>query len=350
MSQYSAQGSITIKRLRNGDTCFISFKNNGVPLFQYVDTNTGTVSPDWTIAENQPILTPQVTSARGNTVVLSGHQWAYNGILLVFNGATSGDWTTDTTGKFQLNSTSGALKIIKNLASKDNPASDTLHYTCSASVAGVEQTLEKDIDIQIQSAGASSYTGTVTPTVSTLSKQEPQAILNTKLFLGGTEVSEYVVKWYKDSELWSEKSGKNITVTREEVDSTQLIIAEFYLSSTDTQAVDRDAVRITDAQDSYEIKHRIVNSDGSTATTSTSREVDVNKPVYVQAYVVDTGTNSEVSIAGNWKMMVMDKDKWEIMRTIAAEGAATIMGTITTDDTDKDGIQKDVEVVSEVEW
>ncbi len=350
MSQYSAQGSITIKRLRNGDTCFISFRNNGVPLFQHVDVNTGAVSPDWTVAENQPTLTPQVTSARGSKVVLSGHQWSYNGILLVFSGETSGEWTADTTGKFRLNASTGALKIVANLASKDNPASDTLHYACSASVAGVEQTLEKDVDIQIQSAGASSYTGTLTATTGQLTEAEPTATLATKLFLGGTEVTDYAVKWYRDDELWSAKSGKSITVTRSEIDSAQLIVAEFYLSATDTAPVDRDAVRIIDATDEYKIEHRIVNADGSTATAATNREVDTDKPVYVQAYVVNVKSGLEATIAGDWKMMVYDKDAWEITRTLTASGAATITGTITTADTDRDGVQKDVEVVSEVEW
>ena len=71
---YSAQGSITIKRLRNGDNFFISLEvTNGIPLFQGVDEKTGAVSPDWTVAANQPIITPRVTSARGNSVSLSMH-------------------------------------------------------------------------------------------------------------------------------------------------------------------------------------------------------------------------------------------------------------------------------------
>lgn len=69
MSNYSAQGSITIKRLRNGDSLYVSFDTNGKPLYQGVDTSTGSVSPDWTVAANQPIITPKVTSVRGNTVV-----------------------------------------------------------------------------------------------------------------------------------------------------------------------------------------------------------------------------------------------------------------------------------------
>ena len=96
MSDYSAQGSITIKRLRNGDSLYISFNTNGKPLYQGVDTSTGSVSPDWTVAANQPIITPKVTSVRGNTVVRSSHQWKWNGQTLLFTGATSadGNWRT----------------------------------------------------------------------------------------------------------------------------------------------------------------------------------------------------------------------------------------------------------------
>lgn len=55
MVAYSAQGSITIRKLRSGDTYFISLGLNGKPLYQGVDPTTGAVSPDWTVAENQPI-------------------------------------------------------------------------------------------------------------------------------------------------------------------------------------------------------------------------------------------------------------------------------------------------------
>ena len=93
MSNLSAQGSITVKRLRNGDTFFISLDLNGVPLYQGVDPVTGDVPPDWRVAANQPVITPKVTSARGNIVSLGGHQWSYNGQVLVFTGASSGNWT-----------------------------------------------------------------------------------------------------------------------------------------------------------------------------------------------------------------------------------------------------------------
>ncbi len=47
---YSAQNSITIKRLRSNDSLMLTFENNGIPLFQAVDEESGAVSPDWSIA------------------------------------------------------------------------------------------------------------------------------------------------------------------------------------------------------------------------------------------------------------------------------------------------------------
>lgn len=349
MSTVSAQGSITIKRLRNGDTFFISFDNNGVALFQSVDPVSGLVAPDWTIAENQPIITPRVTSSRSLSVSLAGHTWVYNGVALDFSGAAAEGWVTDTTGKFKMNTSTGALRIIANLASVDNPASDTLQYSCVPTVAGVTYTegLSKSIDIQIQSGGASSYTGLLIASKSQLSSDEPTVTLKTQLFLGGIEQTSYTVVWWKDDEKWTAKTGKSISVSRGDVDGTQLFIAEFFVTGSDA-AVDRDAVRLIDTSDDFTVGHRIVNSDGSTA--SANREVAPGNPVYVQSYVVNVRTNTEYAVSGIWKSMVMDKDSWEILKTEASSGAATNMVAVTVAETDRDGQEKDVEVVSEVEW
>lgn len=342
----SAQGSITVKRLRTGDTFFISFTVSK-PLFQAVDQQTGNVSPDWTNADNQPVITPVVTSARSNSVTLNGHRWKYNGAELNFSGATSGDWTTDTTGKFQLNSTSGALKIIKNLASKDNMASDTLTYSCIPSVAGVEYTegLTKDIDIQIQSAGSNSYTGYVLASNPILREDTDTCTISTTLYLGGDAVEDYSVKWYKDNEEMTGETNKSLTVRRSDVDGMQLFIARFFVGGI-AEAVDSDAVRITDAADEYTVQHRI---------TSAAKEVDKGKDVTVEAYVVKIGSggSSELTaLAGRWRMDVMEKDAWSVLKTSSTGTGATEAThsiTVTTSETDAaDGTQRDVEVVSEV--
>lgn len=168
MGSFSAQGSITIKRVRSGDTLFISFDNNGIALYQAYNPDTGTISPDWSVASNQPTVTPVVTSSRGETVTLSGFTWYYNGILLQFTGAEDGSYVADSTGKFAMKTDDGTLKITDNLASEINYANDTLECQCVATVAGVEYSLTKSADIIIQSVGASSYGGTIVATTEQL--------------------------------------------------------------------------------------------------------------------------------------------------------------------------------------
>lgn len=255
---YSAQGSITIKRLRNGDTFFISLEiANGIPLFQGVDDKAGTVSPDWTVAANQPIIVPNVTSARGVSVSLSFHQWQYNGVTLNFNGATDSDgYKLDSTGIFKMNTTTGALRIVKNLASSTNIANDTLTYSCVATVGGTEYNLQKSIDVLIQTVGATSYAGYVNATTEQLTSSITSTTLSTKLWLGASELTSYYVKWYRDNTLWSAQNGKkSITVTNNDVDGTQLFIAEFYKDSSSTTPVFRAGIRIIDTSDDLSLIH-----------------------------------------------------------------------------------------------
>ena len=339
-NQYSAQGSITIKRLRNGDTLFISFDNNGKPLYQGVDTTTGAVSPDWTKAENQPMLIPKVTSARGASLTLTNHAWTYNGVALVFNGDTDGDFVKDSTGKFEMNPTTGALKIIGNLASKTNYANDTLSYSCTATVEGIEYNLTKDADVTIQSSGASSYTGFIMATTEQITAAVPNTTLKTQLQLATTNVLIYHVKWYKQDidHPWSDKNGqKNISVGRDDVNGTTLFIAEFYANEGDSTPVARAGIRIIDASDDFQIVYAI---------TSANKTVDEGKPVTVEGKIVNMRTNSTVTSADAvWQTRVMNTKKWTAIRTVNSNTV-----TITTADTDTEDGENDVEVVGSVTW
>lgn len=343
MSNNSTQGSITIKRLRNGDTFFISLEiANGIPLFQGVDDKAGTVSPDWTVAANQPIIVPNVTSARGASVSLSFHQWQYNGVTLNFNGTTDADgYKLDSTGTFKMNTTTGALRIVKNLASSTNIANDTLTYSCVATVGGVEYNLQKSIDILIQTVGATSYAGYVNATTEQLTSQKTSTVLSTKLWLGASELTNYYVKWYKDNTLWSAKNGmKTITVNREDVDGTQLFIAEFYKDSSSTTPVFRAGIRIVDVDDEFKVIF---------CYTSAQKDVDNGSPVTVKAKIVrflPDGSNQEITPTGvTWRIDVMDPKTWKAIKTVNTD---TVQ--ITTVETDRNGEMGDVEVVAEAEW
>ncbi len=332
---YSAQNSITIKRLRSNDSLTLTFENNGVPLFQAVDETSGAVSPDWSVAANQPVRTPKATSARGLSVSLSQYRWSYNGVSLNFNGAESGGWKNDSTGKFSLNSSTGAIKIIGNLASSTNMAGDTLTFSCVATTAGVEYNLTGELPIVIQNMGASSYYLAILANTEQLTSNVTSSTLTTKLYAGANAITDYYVKWYKDTVAWTDKNGqKNITVTRGDVDGTQLFIAEVYQSSSASQPIARAGVRIIDTADEFQINCYI---------TSTNKEVDDGHPVTVEAKIVNMTSGAVYNPSSStWTMDVMDKENWTSLKH-----SNTNSISVTTTETDRNGTQYDVDVVAE---
>lgn len=340
---YSAQGSITVKRLRNGDTIFLTFNLNGIALFQAYDEQAGAVVPDWTVDANRPVITPAASSTRGESVGLSGHVWKYNGTTLVFNGTTVGSYTMDSTGKFGLNLNNGALKIFANLASAQNTANDTLTYSCVATVLGLEYNLSKSVTVQIVKGGASSYTGLVIASATQLSSEVTSATINTQLWLAAAQQNSYYVKWYKDTVEWVEKRGNtSITVNRDDVNGSQLIIAEFYLSSGDVNFVARAGLSIVDIGDEIMIVPYI---------SSTNKEVDTNQPVTVSARVIKTSDSSILTPSNpTYLFLAMDGKTWTERKR-----STTSSITITTTETDIENESgnmeyHDIEVIVEIEF
>lgn len=340
MSTYSAQGSVTVKRLRNGELIFISLELNGKPLFQGVDEKTGIPTPDWSVADNQPIITPKVTTTRGNAADLSFHTWKYNGVTLNFNGAETDGWKLDSTGKFKMNVSTGALRIVANLASNVNCANDTLIYECVATINGVEYNESKSIDILIQTVGANGYTGFILASTEQLTSAKTTSTLKTMLMLGADEITSYYVKWYKDDTLWSAKNGlKEIEIDRDDVNGCQLFIAEFYKDSTSTTPLFRAGLPIWDVLDEYQM---------DIYPTSANKEVGPGQPVTVGAWIRNTTLNTIITPKNAaWSLRVMDKRDWTEIRRVNSN---TI--TITTADTDDPttGEINDVEVVGEVDF
>lgn len=327
-----------------------------MPLMQTVNASTGIPTPDWTTEANQPVLTPKINAASGNPVTISAHKWLYNGSELTFTGTTSDGWTLDATGRFRINRTTGALRIVGNLGGADNLDNDVLQYSCVATAGEVDYPMTRSIDIQILGSGAGAYYGMINATTEQLTATAPTATVSTRLFFGGEEISGYTVKWYKDEELWSAKgTGSSITVNRGDIDGAQLIIAEFYESADSESPVFRAGIRMIDTLDDYFVAHRYVVSATDRSTIGANIEVDQDKPVYLEAYVVNVRTNVELTgiTDAKWVSNIMDKDTWTSLLRIPATGentGATNLVTVTTAQTDKDNVEKDVVVVSEVEW
>lgn len=333
---FSAQNSITIKRLRSSDSLILTFGNNGIPLFQAIDEVSGAVSPNWEIPANQPVRMPNIISTRGLVVDILSHSWSYNGTLINFNGTTVGGWTNDSTGKFQINA-DGDIKIVKNLASTTNIAGDILSYTAQVSVAGVEYSLSGELEIVMQKMGASSYYATILAETETLSSTVTSTNLTTKLFQGVTEITNYHTKWFKDFVEWPEKAGqKNIVVTREDIGGAQLFIAEMYkTSAVEEPVIARAGIRILDVSDEYKVIVEI---------TSANKMVSEGNNVTVSAKIVNMKTGAVYAPAGAvWRLDVMDRENWTSLKT-----SATNTIVVTTAETDRNGNYYDVDVMAEV--
>lgn len=339
MSKYSAQAGITIRRLRNGDTLYLTLEIGDKPLFQAVDPQTGDVKPDWTVAANQPIITPNVNSTRQATVNLSNHSWMHNGAMLNFNGATSGGYTTDSTGKFACNLTTGALKIIANLASPSQMANDTLQYSVDATVSGVLYHLSKSIDVQIQAAGASSYFGFINASTMQLDSDHTSATLTANLWLSTSPVSTFYVKWYKGSTPWTAMNGqKTVTVNRDDIDASQLIICEFYQSSGDVAYVAKAAISLIDTLDEIAVVPYI---------SSNQKEVDTNHPVTVTARIIKVSDGSVLTPNNpTYKCEKYDGTTW----TKLGESNTSSINVTTADTDQNDGTSHEVVVIITVSF
>lgn len=272
-TNYSVQGCVPVRRLRNNDSLSISIESTQ-PLFQGVDANNdnATPFPNWeTDDAARPILTPNVKSAKGNIVSLSNHHWKYGDTLLVFSGSTSGTFQLTGDGKFGMDA-NGRLKIFKNLASSSSTSSDTLTYSGTAKIGDSStQDVSGFVTILIQPMGNNSYMGWITANRSILTDapNENTATLSARLWLSTTELTDFSVKW-KNSAGEVLGSDKTLTVTRDMVNGSTLIICEFYHKDAQNTCFRAGKV-MTDNADEYVIVGEVSNLIGDKAATITGR-------------------------------------------------------------------------------
>lgn len=272
-TNYSVQGCVLVRRVRNNDFLSISIESTQ-PLFQGVDANNdnATPFPNWeTDDAARPILTPVVKSVKGNIVSLSNHHWKYGDTLLVFSGSTSGTFQLTGDGKFGMDA-NGRLKIFKNLASSSSTSSDTLTYSGTAKIGDSStQDVSGFVTILIQPMGNNSYMGWITANRSILTdaQNENTATLSARLWLSTTELTDFSVKW-KNSAGEVLGSDKTLTVTRDMVNGSTLIICEFYHKDAQNTCFRAGKVMIDNA-DEYVIIGEVSNLIGDKAATITGR-------------------------------------------------------------------------------
>ena len=360
VTTFSAQGSITVRRLRTGDVLNLSMNTNGIALWQgYDPTGMGSVSPDWTVAANQPTRTPVLRSAKGNTVTMDDAKWFYNGSEIHW-GST--DYTadgktykvsSDFNGSFAYLASTGEIRIIKNLASASNTWNDELIFQCKAVCDNVGYDMEEVLTIEIVKGGASSYYATLVADSQLLTLADDTTNLRGELHLGVSDVQEFWVKVLNDESGFLGNAVKATShspfyqavkqISRADISGNASLTAYFYLENPDNNVsvlpVAKASIKIKDSGDMFDVMMRY---------TSANTEVDDGSPVTVQAYVVRMSDNSEYSLTGKnaiWNLYVMNVQDWSVLKSSTTD---TIQ--ITTAETDRNGEMYDVVVRGDVSW
>lgn len=256
----SISGSVTLKRLKKGATVILSLRTGDNALYQGWNTKAETALPDWTVAANQPVVTPEVTAtgASGIVATITTGAWAYNGMTLTVGSTSAGDgfYVCTNNTAFAINPSTWAIKIIKNIASATNTASDTLTFTCTGEVDGSEFAAESSTEIQLQILGNSAAAVHISgPCV--LSTDTDSVTLTAHFFVDGVEkTSGYAYKWTKEDgkALSNSGSGSKQTVTRDDIDAIGGVYCSVYKESDTKTALATDFHKMTDIDDEYELE------------------------------------------------------------------------------------------------
>lgn len=304
MDNISLSASIPVRRIIDGDTLSIWFTTNGVPLHQGLNPNDFTATPKWTENGDHPEITPHVNSARKNAVSLLTHKWKYNSVEIIFPSGTGWVKSSNFEGKFKMNTATGTLAIIGDLATRDNQDADVLEYTGMASVGSAAYEMSNSIDVLVTMLGSSAFFGDIIATTTMLGvyvngNEVTTSILTFKLQNSGGDVSKYSVKLYRGNEttpittIENAASGGSVTIHRDKtgeddklyVDGHQLFIAEFIVDGT---VVYRAGISIDDNADVYELV--LSESGGVNASTNSTVKPLVQKVKQKTAATVGNGT------------------------------------------------------------
>lgn len=347
------QGSIVVKRVRQGDTVTTRLESDKA-LYQGITDGGWLVNPDWTVAGNQPTITPKITTSlrTGELSIIAGSSiWKWNGMTLVFggDGVCTGVVGGATTGEglFHRDSTTGALKIIGNLATSGNTNIDKLRFDALVNT-GYETAIGADIEVRIELVGKNSYTGVVDTTAKTFKEGEVDSITATaRLTLGITTVAGFKTEWLAgESTIKAKSTDLTCAFSRADVSGSQIFLCNYYVTvdgsdklvstflfvlydGSDPYYVELVPVSqsdITDSNGSVEIKGTLKRRNDGIKVSPSSWEV-VAYNVRAQSIALSTGLNV-VDGCAHQVVLDDDTDKVEAGQT-EPNGDITLSATAT---------------------
>ena len=275
--------AFSVRFLRNGDQVvivrnIINHKGSGLALFQVVEPTTGVVTPNWdatdktgeeltAVLDAQPIIQLGVRSAYQYPAEIKSVTWYYNKALkFTLNGpewvTAAADADNPDAQKFQarIDGNNFQLKIVGNLASKENVANRQITYDVTYACNGMTDKVQGSVDVLIQAAGSNSHMLQISATSVELDDKTPSTTLTAVGMYGteyvtiGSDVSNgYTIKWYQDGVEMNGQTAATLEVNRNMVTGGSLFIAKLFLNGS---AVAQDSQRINDVKDVYQIAAR----------------------------------------------------------------------------------------------
>lgn len=249
------RGSVTVKRMNRAWTLTMVLQSTKT-LVQEIVGNQPAV--DWTEAENSPVVYPLVFSSTSSSPILalSNAKWYYDGTLI-----TEADERFEiTTYRYAGTTDVPALKIKSNLG-LSMEEDKVIRCEVTATVNGSEVTASGVISVSRRVSSASTYTGEIaSDNGAAFSDVITSLNLTANLRYGGQAASDYTVEWYRvvpsdddgtpDGLESLGKTGKTITVTKDEVNLREVVLARFKVSNS---VVYEDTLTLVDLSDPYEI-------------------------------------------------------------------------------------------------
>lgn len=336
----------TIRRLRNGKEVTVKMECNvGDPFQDYRgegENGQALVSPDWAIESNQPIFWANIYTNLLR-IIYTDDQWTYNVTKLIFgpDGLSTNKGLEGVFKRITHNEVP-ALKIVKNLASKENQDNDSIGLDCAIKVAGIDDRAQGQMTIQIGRVSADVYKGRILSPDNngyTIRDTGGSIKLRGQLYHGGSVVpnGEYSVDWKKivngqlqplttgtGSEV-SDGTDHIITVTADMVDSALNVYALF--KDKNGAVLTSDTQGVVDASDPMHIAKNAVPANETIV-------YDSDTVVYTPSVLNSKGEKMS-EFDGKFKFAASKEDGTPITLDNDHSTVATTSQTITANDVDK---------------